>query len=127
MTDDLSGQGLLPYNGSSGFSGTDTSEDRARLMDESGVTGVNQRKTVALLERMGYTGLTWKELADLTGWHHGTASGALSVLHKERVIARLRSRRGRCRIYVLPSYTAGRDTDMQGRKQKVCPHCGGDL
>jgi DNA-binding MarR family transcriptional regulator len=62
-----------------------------------------------LLEEARIEGLTWRELSDRTGWHHGTASGALSVLHKEGLIARLEERRDRCQIYVLPEFVLGRE------------------
>jgi hypothetical protein len=46
--------------------------------------------------------MTWKELAVETGWHHGTASGVLSVLHicKEGAIVRTYTTRNRCKVYV---------------------------
>jgi hypothetical protein len=48
--------------------------------------------------------------------HHGQASGALSVLHKEGRIARLTERRNRCAVYVLPEYVQGRETSPHGGK-----------
>ena len=114
----------LPYNGSSGWSGTDTSRTRANEADVSGVTGERQRRVMAYLWERGETGATWRELSDNTGWHHGTASGALSVLHKEGRISRLLETRDRCRVYVLNEYVNERETDSQGRKPKECPNCG---
>jgi len=113
----------LPYNGSSGWSGTDTSRDRAISLDAKGDTKAVQSYIMNLLYVRDARGATWREIADLTLWHHGTVSGALSVLHKTERIARLTEKRGRCRVYVLPEYVNGRDTDQQGRKHQ-CPECG---
>ena len=113
----------LPYNGSSGWSGTDTSRERAITADSSGDTKDRQQRVISMLQNRGGHGATWKEIADRTGWHHGTASGALSVLHKSEKIARLTQKRDKCRIYVLPEYVYGRETDEQGRKH-TCPECG---
>ena len=117
----------LPYNGTSGWSGTDTSHDRAITADSDGTTGHNQQITLLYLRERKYEGITWKELADECGWHHGTASGVLSVLHKTGKIARLIEKRNKCRVYVLPEWVEGRETDTQGRQRSSCPHCGGAL
>ena len=113
----------LPYNGSSGWSGTDTSKERAYIADTKGDTKAVQSYIMNLLYVRDEQGATWREIADLTLWHHGTVSGALSVLHKDQRIARLIEKRDRCRVYVLPEYVNGRDTDEQGRKHE-CPECG---
>jgi len=104
-----------PYAGTSGWSGTDTSKARAQHDDDSGLTGARQRQTLDLLDDADTVGLTWKELAEETGWHHGTASGVLSVLHKTGHVARLTQTRDRCKVYVTPRHTIGRDTETQGR------------
>lgn len=122
----VDGMPVLPYRGSSGHSGTDTSKARADSQDKSGQTALIQRKIVALVERNTWRGLTWKELADELNLHHGTVSGALSVLHKDGYISRLRETRNRCKVYVGNSWIDGRQTELQGRK-KCCPHCGGQL
>lgn len=113
----------LPYNGTSGWSGTDTSRERAVTADSNGDTKDRQRKVLNMLYFYEGHGATWKDIADRTGWHHGTTSGALSVLHKNGKIARLTQKRDKCRIYVLPEYVYGRETDEQGRKH-TCPECG---
>jgi hypothetical protein len=115
---------VLPYNETSGWSGTETSRDRAISNDRNGTTKSNQERTLRALLDSGSDGLTWRELADLTNWHHGTASGVLSVLHKEGMIYRLKSKRNRCKVYVHPTYLNSRDYEVQGRKQKECPNCG---
>lgn len=91
---------VLPYGKSSGWSGSETSRDRAERADRAGLTENRQMITLARIRRAGIDGLTWRELSEQTGWHHGTASGALSVLHKDGQIARLSERRDKCQIYV---------------------------
>jgi hypothetical protein len=107
--------GTFPYAGTSGYAaGSDTSEDRAREDDESGATTRRQRAVLALVGNAQDTGLTWAELADLGGWHHGQASGALSALHKSGLVAMLTDRRQRSHVYVLPAYVADRPTQPHG-------------
>lgn len=114
----------LPYDGSSGWSGTDTSKERAEENDKYGKTQQIQAFVYRWLMWHNTKGATWKEIADATGWHHGSVSGALSVLHKDGKISRLLEKRDRCRVYVLNEYVSGRETDSQGRKPKECPNCG---
>lgn len=116
----------LPYAGTSGWSGSDTSRERAVRDDKTGVTGRRQAKLLGILAERGNEGITWRELSQITGDHHGTASGALSVLHKEGRIDRLTVRRGRCKVYVLPEFVNGRQTESHGRS-KSCPNCGHEL
>ena len=113
----------LPYAGTSGWSGSDTSRTRAVTADASGQTRERQHKVLALLAEVEDRGLTWAELGDKLGAHHGTASGVLSVLHKAGRIDRLTERRDRCKVYVLPEFTAGREIEVHGRKHE-CPSCG---
>jgi hypothetical protein len=117
----------LPYNGSSGWSGTDTSKERADYNDHYGKTEQIQAFIYRYLMWNYDKGATWREIADASGWHHGSISGALSVLHKDGKISRLLEKRGRCRVYVLNEYVSGRETDSQGRKPKECPNCGHHL
>jgi len=120
----MSEQPVLPYPDavtgmSSGWSGSETSADRAHKEDATGVTAKRQRETIRLLEWKGAEGLTWLQLAQITGMHHGSASGALSTLHKAGRIARLTERRGRSAIYVMPEGVHGRETAGQGRKRQA--------
>jgi len=62
------------------------------------------------LHHAGEHGCTWMDIADAMGTHHGTASGALSVMHKNKEIARLKTKRNGSSIYVLPQYIKGRAT-----------------
>lgn len=105
---------VLPYAGTSGYSGSSTSEERARRDDRGGRTKERQTQVIVALVRAGRHGLTWKELATQFGWHHGQASGALSVLHKEEIICRLSERRDRCKVYVTPEYVYDRQTEKHG-------------
>lgn len=114
----------LPYDGTSGWSGSSTSRERAVRADRDGTTTERQQQVISLLISQGSFGLTWKELGDLTGWHHGTASGVLSVLHKDERISRLSESRDRCKVYVHPTFVHGRATEPHGRKPKPCPACG---
>lgn len=94
----------LPYGGSSGWSGSSTSRERADADDASGVTSFRQRRTMALLSDAGSEGLTWVDLAQALDVHHGAASGVLSTLHKIGAICRVERRRNRCQVYVLRQY-----------------------
>jgi hypothetical protein len=122
----LLNQPELPYNGTSGHSGTETSKERALNADWSGKTAQRQVQALNLLSQREMMGLTWKELSEITGLHHGTASGVLSVLHKTGRIARLKESRNGCKVYVDVTCIQGRVIEKQGRK-KCCPHCGGNL
>lgn len=114
---------LTPYAGTSGWSGSETSLERAVTEDSNGTTKKRQQQVLFYLERYKDRGVTWKELSVITNWHHGSSSGALSVLHKTGLIARLKQTRDRCAIYVLPEYVNQRETAQP--KIKRCRHCGG--
>lgn len=115
---------LLPYAGTSGWSGSETSHARAVTSDRDGTTSAHQRQALESLALAMTRGRTWRELADEYGWHHGTASGVLSVLHKEGLIARLTYSRQRCKVYVLPEHVMRRATEQHGRKRRPCSNCG---
>lgn len=119
----------LPYAGTSGWSGTQTSFQRAVAQDNEGTTTERQGAALAALEWAGADGLTWRELAARLYLHHGSASGVLSVLHKEGMVARLTETRQRCKVYVLPKHVRGRETEGHGRKAvaQSCPNCGCSL
>jgi DNA-binding MarR family transcriptional regulator len=113
---------LTPYAGTSGWSGSETSKERAKQADKDGTTYKRQKITLDYIKYYENYGVTWKELSDLTGWHHGSASGVLSVLHKEGYIVRLKDRRNKCAIYVHPVYLQERE--VVERKVKTCKNCG---
>jgi len=113
----------LPYAGTSGFSGTDTSRDRAIAEDSNGTTGRRQRETLQFLAMQANYGATWKELAEQLSLHHGSASGVLSVLHLAGRVERLHLSRNRSKVYVLPEFVSGRATEKR-KVKKCCPSCG---
>ena len=100
----------LPYGGTSGWSGSDKNRTQTEANDRNGKTSENQQRTLDELARVATRGLTWRDLSACTGWHHGTASGALSVLHKAGRIDRLEEQRDGCHLYVLPEHVNNRPT-----------------
>ena len=118
----------VPYAGTAGWSGTDTSQERAMHNLRTGKEYNNQQKALALLKQQGRLGLTWKELSDKTGMHHGTASGVLSVLHKSGAILRGKSLvRNKCKLYFDISFTDEITNELYVDKKKSCPNCGHTL
>lgn len=119
---------VLPYadaetGRSSGWSGSDTSKERAHRRDEDGTTAKQQSATLEALNMAGMHGLTYRELNAALGIDHGSSSGVLSNLHDTGWIARLAQRRGRCKVYVALEYVNGRETEVQGRnKPELLPH-----
>lgn len=118
----------LPYAGTSGWSGSETSRQRAEDQDKSGVTGERQRVVLRHIERAGERGLTVQQLRRFTGWHHGSVSSALTNLHKAGAIQRLSEVRDRCKVYVAPEYVRGRETEapaaQRGRIREFYPRRG---
>lgn len=109
----------LPYGGTSGWSGSQTSLERAISEDSNGTTRSRQALARRFLLRAGTRGGTWRELAEEYNWHHGQASAVLSVLHKESAIYRLSAeRRERCAVYVTPEYLGERHFAMHGSRSK---------
>jgi hypothetical protein len=102
---------LTPYAGTSGWSGTETSRQRAEHDDTTGLTGKRQREALTLVHEGGSNGMTVKELRYVTGWHHGQASSVLTLLHKAGAIQRLSATRDRCKVYVHPDSVLGRETE----------------
>jgi len=101
---------ILPYNGTSGWAGSNASHERQMMIDETGETGKRQKQVIGELNHLGNYGATWREIATALGLHHGQASAALSILHREGLIARLTEKRAKCSIYVLPKFVNGRST-----------------
>jgi len=99
----------LPYAGTSGWSGSETSRERALRDDNDGTTTERQRLVMEYLDYRRWVGATYVEVGRVFGWHHGQASGVLSVLHKADRIARLADvRRDRCAVYVMPYHVGDR-------------------
>lgn len=117
MNDDDDDDTVFPYAGHSGASGSDASYERADREDNGGITSLRQQQTLSVLTVAGPHGLTWTELGHQYGWHHGQSTGVLSMLHKAGRIARLRDKRNRCSIYVMPDQVLGRETAAHGRRK----------
>lgn len=112
----------LPYNGTMGHSGSAASQERAEREATDGTASARQRMTRSALHVHGSYGLTWRELGECYGWHHGQASAVLSVLHKTGQIARLKDeRRDRCSVYVMPEFVEGRNTAPHGGNRPADP------
>jgi hypothetical protein len=103
----------------SGWSGSETSHERAVSEDADGTTSARQEMVYRHVAWWKETGVTVAKMRENTGLHHGQASSALSVLHKEGRIARLTERRDRCAVYVLPEYVNGRETAAPGRQART--------
>jgi hypothetical protein len=74
----------------------------------SGATTLAQSLALNHVRAQGERGLTWFELAEIMNWHHGTASGQLSVLDKGGKISRLAEKRGKSSVYVHNLFLNGR-------------------
>lgn len=61
-----------------------------------------REQTMTAVNGKGEAGLTVTELIALTGWHHGSASAALSTLHRSGAVARLNEKRDGHAVYVAP-------------------------
>jgi hypothetical protein len=97
--------------------------------NHDGTTGERQRRTMKLLAEAKRFGMTWLELSQKTGWHHGQTS-VLSDLHKAGLIARLAGgKRARSSVYVVLDQVDGRPTVeyggrkpvVEGEKQRTVP------
>lgn len=101
----------LPYAGTTGASGSATSRQRAENEAADGTADARQRNILGLLAEAGPVGMTWKEVSDKTGQHHGQVSGALSSMHKNGLVVALKlDRRNGSGVYVLPEHVIGRIT-----------------
>ena len=98
-----------PYAGTSGWSGSDTSRERAQRDDSTGVTAYRHRRILRSLSRAREHGRTVAEIQTELGVGHGSASGALTVLHKGGHITRVKERRNRQEVYVLPEHVDARE------------------
>ena len=120
----------LPYAGTSGWSGSQTSFERAKTNDKSGATAKFQKLLLDDLEQAGNQGLTSREWGIMHNLEHQTYSSVPSVLHLGGYIVRLTQRRGRHQVYVLPKWVNGR-TESPHKSNKVklisCTNCGHEL
>jgi hypothetical protein len=116
----------VPYNGTAGWSGTDTSKARAINNVITGREENNQEKTLEMLKQHP-NGLIWKDIAVANNWHHGTASSVLSILHKVGAIVRSTEVRNKCKVYYHPDHADSVIAEVQGRKPRICSSCGHDV
>lgn len=111
---DVAGLPVTPYNGTGGWSGTQTSRDRAERMVATGDLSRTQACVMKQLAQAQRDGCIVHEITILrqngNGYmHHGSVSGALSNLHQHGKISRLESKRNNCHIYVLNEFVDGRE------------------
>lgn len=101
----------LPYAGTTGHSGSDTSRERAEREAAGGAAAYRQGRILDMLANAGTIGLTYIEIADKLGKRGGAVTGALSSMHKAGQIAALKyDRRNGCGVYVLPEHVISRIT-----------------
>ena len=88
------------YNDTAGYVNRPASKQRAMQELNGGVLGKRQQAILDVLDAAGANGMTWKELGDQLGLHHGKISGALSNMHLFGVVFMLRLTKDRCHPYV---------------------------
>lgn len=104
-----SGNLMIPYGKTgSGHAGNDTSRERQEISDASGLTGKRQKATLDAVELSAGHGVTALEMEQLLNVGHGQASSALSHLHRAGHIRRIKDRRNKQEIYVLPEHVGDR-------------------
>lgn len=91
---------VTPYRGTGGFVKRDTSQARAEADVKTGKLTERQTKVLALLRDAGATGLTWFQLGERLGLHHGQISGVLSNLHKDGRVFMLKAVHDGSHFYV---------------------------
>lgn len=120
---------MIPYPGmgSGHATGSDTSKERQERNDATGITSRVQQAVYNWLSDVGAEGVTSAEVTDKYGIGEGMSSSALSHLHRAGKIRRVKMRRKRHEIYVLPEYVNGREESpyrprlKQGRHVRELP------
>ena len=92
------------YNGTGGYVDRPSSRDRAFAEIADGSFSQRQQGIYQLLREAGSDGMTWKQIGDILGLHHGKVSGALSNMHGGGMIFMLKQRRDKCHPYVHALY-----------------------
>lgn len=119
---DPPGKPVLPYAGTSGRGGSAASAASKARQDGDGTTGMRQSRTLALLAAAGPLGMTYRELCERTGWMGGQATGTLSAMHKEGLIARLAvQRREHCSVYVAPEFVGASEVAQYNPNRRNRP------
>lgn len=83
---------------------SDTSRARAELEDRIGVTTERRRQILHIVDEANIRGVTWKEVSEITGLHHGQVSSVLTRLHETGDIFQLKVVRNGCHPYVFEIY-----------------------
>jgi len=109
----------LPYNGTGGHSGSETSKERAEREADDGTLAKRQAEVLAYLWERADRGATWAEVGEHLGIHHGSASGALSNLHKAGRIVRTSDRRGRSEVYMVAEIAATLPVTLREPRERV--------
>lgn len=98
-----------PYGSKgSGWSGSDTSRERAEREDAEGITGWRMAQVHNIVRLSAKKGMTCAELEQSLGLGHGAVSAALTRLHKSGHLTRLQERREGQEVYVRWQYIDGR-------------------
>ncbi|HCB59131.1 MAG TPA: hypothetical protein DEP82_14750 [Arthrobacter bacterium] len=100
---------MVPYGRTgSGHAGNGSSRERQEIQDASGLTASRQKKALEMVEYAAGHGITVGELEDTLLIGHGQASSALSHLHRAGHVCRIKERRNKQEIYVLPGQVGER-------------------
>lgn len=119
----LGDQLMKPYpKMGSGHAVNDTSRERQEGNDGSGVTSHVQLHALQMLALRQGEGMTSAELEDQMGIGHGMASSAFSHLHRADRVKRVKERRGRHEVYVLPEYVGDREESPYRPRPKAQRH-----
>lgn len=89
----------LHYDNTTGYVNQPASRERAYTEAADGTASERMKMILAHLATAP-DGMTWKQLGDLLGYHHGQISGALSNLHKSGAVFMLKAKRNKCHPYV---------------------------
>jgi len=96
----------LGYTDTGGYVLRPASKERAYREVASGELSVRQHQISVVLQGADLKGMTYKEVGDALGLHHGQSSGALSNMHAAGVVFMLRIQRNRCHPYVHVDHRA---------------------
>ena len=124
IDDALAAMPITPYAGTGGWSGSETSRDRAIREANSGELTKRQHDALTVLAEHP-DGLVWSDLADILKLHHGQISSVLSNLHHAGVIFQTLTPRNRCLPYVHGKFRDRHDERRDEpikRAQTVPPH-----
>lgn len=92
------------YPNSIGHSGSETSEEASKR-----VTGKRSQQVHTLVANSKHRGLTVNEVQQALRIGHGSASGALTRLHRAGYIVRLTQKRNGQQVYMAEAFSAGRE------------------